>query len=424
MDAPDDSRGAPTAGALGRTGLVLENVSFAFGATDGVRDLNLQALAGEQLALLGPSGVGKTTLLRAIAGLHAVKSGRILLNGRDITTLAPERRGVVYLHQTPALFPHLSVLDNVAFPLEVRGVARADARAQASVLLARVQLDALASRSPTALSGGQRHRVALARALAARPQVLLLDEPFAALDPSLRAEVRDAVFTLLTATSDTSRRDDASEKPVVMLVTHDVDEAVALTQRVVVLLDGRIAQDEASSTALARPRTLEVARFLGVPNLVQGVRDALGVVTSVLGALPSVGRAGAVWIATRPDALTVSRCAPVVSAENDDGRRMHRGAVPGVDLNDDSNDESNPGSNDQSNDPANDLTGAGGGRPRIVGTVLAVLERMSGATVQVRVGDAAVLAQRAGDELRVGDQVSVRLHRSRIHVIDADTVHV
>ena len=350
--------------------LVLDHVSIAFGTTDGLRDLCLRARAGEQLALLGPSGVGKTSLLRAIAGLHTVTSGRVLLDGRDITAFAPERRGVVYLHQTPALFPHLSVLDNVAFPFEVRGIARANARARAASLLAQVRLEGFALRHPAALSGGQRHRVALARALAARPAVLLLDEPFAALDPSLRADVRDAVFALFNDTSATRMNETDARPPIVLLVTHDIDEAVALTQRVVVLLDGRIAQDDASSAVLARPRTIGVARFLGVPNLVPGMRDALGVVTSALGVIPSAGRVGAVWIASRPDALVA-------------------------------------------------VTEASGASP-VVGAIVAAHERMSGATVQVRIGKTTVFAQRANTELRVGDHVAVVVHDSRVHVIDAD----
>ena len=176
------------------------------------------------MALLGPSGVGKTSLLRAIAGLGTLSSGTVLVDGRDVTAAPPDGRGIVYMHQSPSLFPHLSVLDNVAFPLEVRGVSRSEAaRPTAAELLARVQLRPAASRPPSTLSGGQRHRVALARALAADPAVLLLDEPFASLDPELRAEVREAVVDLL----------ERGEGPAVVLVTHDVDEAAGLADRLV-----------------------------------------------------------------------------------------------------------------------------------------------------------------------------------------------
>ncbi len=367
--------------------LVLDDVSIAFGKRIGLRALSMQVRAGERMAVLGPSGVGKSSLLRAIAGLHPVISGRVLLDGRDITALAPEHRGIVYLQQTPALFPHMSVLDNVAFPLEVRGVSRAESRAQAQALLRRVQLEAFGSRRPTSLSGGQRHRVALARALAAKPRVLLLDEPFAALDPMLRAEVRDDVFALLSEISvsaDSGGANDAAQAPpAVLLVTHDIDEAVALTHRVVVLLGDRVAQDDRSVAVLERPASLAVARFLGVPNLVRGVRDTNGVVTSSLGTLMSNGRAGEVWLAFRPDALHArSAERPAIAAAQSLNDAAFVAAEP------------------------------------TCGIVVELLERMSGAMVRIRVGTDLMLAIRDGGAITVNASVDLLVDVARVHVID------
>lgn len=248
------------------TGLVLSDGVVRFGDRVGVRGIHLAVARGERLALLGPSGAGKTSLLRALAGLDSLATGTLVVDGVDVTSWSPERRRVVYLHQTPALFPHLSVLDNVAFPMTLRGVARQEARRRASALLETLHLGALAGRPPLGLSGGERHRTALARALAAEPAVLLLDEPFAALDPSLRAEVRQAVLDMLADRNG----------PAVIVVTHDVDEAAQLGDHIAVLLDGRIAQHDAPSDLLRRPGSVAVARFLGMPNFVPGARDHCG----------------------------------------------------------------------------------------------------------------------------------------------------
>ncbi len=312
-------------------GLTLRDVTVAFGPRVGLRNLSLHVAGGERVALLGPSGVGKTSLLRAIAGLDPVVAGRIDVSGRDVTQVAPERRSVVYLHQTPALFPHLSVLDNVGFPLEVRGVGRAEARERGMALLARVQLTESATRSPSGLSGGQRHRVALARALAAEPDVLLLDEPFAALDPALRAEVRDAVFAMLEAGGARGAASPTSGLgPAVLLVTHDIDEAATLASRVVVLMDSAIAQDDAPAELLARPRDVGVARFLGLPNIIEGVRDAHGLFRSALGTVRSDGSEGRAWFVSRADAILASREDRQRSAADDDARTIVCGEVVSV----------------------------------------------------------------------------------------------
>jgi len=239
------------------------------------------------------------SLADTVAGLEAVapafgRAETVHVGGRDVTHAPPEQRGVVYLQQTPMLFPHLSVIDNVGFPLEVRGVARAAARAKAGELLERVHLSNLSHRAAHALSGGQRHRVALARALAADPAVLLLDEPFNALDPALRSDVRDAVFTMLARESG----------PSVVVVTHDVDEAAALAGRLAILIDGAIAQDAPPASLLARPATLAVARFLGLPNIVRGSSNH-GMFQCMLGTFPGTAADGPCALVARPDAFTV-----------------------------------------------------------------------------------------------------------------------
>lgn len=239
--------------------LALDDLHVRFGEATGLRGITLTVGAGERVVLLGPSGSGKTTLLRAVAGLAPIAAGRVHVRGVEVSAHPPERRDVAYLHQTPLLFPHLSVFENVAFPLRIRRVPEPALRRRATALLDAVRLGELAERRPATLSGGQRHRVALARAMAARPAVLLLDEPFSALDPVLRDEVRAATLAL-----------QAGEGVALLAVTHDQGDAV-FGDRVGVLLDGRLAQVAPAAEVFRRPASLEVARFLGVPNRVPGV---------------------------------------------------------------------------------------------------------------------------------------------------------
>ncbi|MDQ2665641.1 MAG: ABC transporter ATP-binding protein [Gemmatimonadota bacterium] len=254
--------------------LHLDRLSVRFGDGPGLVDLSLSVAAGERIVVLGPSGAGKTTLLRAVAGLARVDSGRVLVGAADVTRLPPERRDVVYLHQSPVLFSHLSVAENVAFPLRVRGQRGQDVQARVRTALTAMRLEDFGARAIHTLSGGQRHRVALARAIAARPAALLLDEPLSALDPTLRDEVREAVVA-------------AQEEygPAMMLVTHDLDDAGLLADRVAVLLDGRIAQVSTPAELFAHPATLAVARFLGLYQEVPGVIRADGEVECALGVL-------------------------------------------------------------------------------------------------------------------------------------------
>jgi putative spermidine/putrescine transport system ATP-binding protein len=340
-----------------RTGLQLVDAQVPFGHKTGLEGVTLEVARGERVALLGPSGVGKTSLLRAIAGLGTLRSGTVLVDGRDVTAAPPDGRGIVYMHQSPSLFAHLSVLDNVAFPLEVRGVSRSEARSAAAELLARVQLRPAASRAPSTLSGGQRHRVALARALAADPAVLLLDEPFASLDPELRAEVREAVVDLLQR----------GEGPAVVLVTHDVDEAAGLADRLVVLLHARIAQMGVPAEVLAAPRSVAVARFLGLPNLMRGIRDERAIVTCALGVFDRPGRPGPVVVTARSGSLRV---------------RARQGGAP-------------------------------------IGVVRGVLDRVGGTVVRIEVNGEQLLAlPEPGTECSVGAMVEVVVDPISLHVID------
>lgn len=338
-------------------GLHVTRADVSFGGRPGLRDVSLAVQRGTRTVLLGPSGVGKTSLLRAIAGLGGLSAGVVQVDGRDVSSEPTERRGIVYLHQTPGLFPHLSVLDNVAFPLEVRGLSRPEARRRAGELLDRVRLTAFASRSSTALSGGQRHRVALARALAAAPAALLLDEPFSALDPELRADVRAAVVELLAEPTG----------PAVVLVTHDIDEASSLAHHLVVLMDGRVAQRGSPAEVLGRPCSLGVARFIGLANVIPGSRDGAGNVSCPLGVTRADGLAG-------PVAIVVRTAAVRVRAHQDDG----------------------PG-----------------------GIVVDVIETVAGVTVRVQVGGTEVLGVAdVGVEVTRGSRVGLVIDRAAMHVID------
>jgi len=235
-------------------GLVLADFRSALPGAPVIGPISMEVAAGEVLALLGPSGAGKTTLLRAIAGLIPA-SGSLRVAGTDRVSAAPESRGIVYLHQTPRLFPHLDVAGNVAFPMRLRHLPETAVQHRVAALLELVQLGPLAARRTEGLSGGERQRVALARALAADPRVLLLDEPFAALDPSLRAEVRAALEAVLH-----------SARLATVLVTHDLEEAGWLAHRAGVLLDGAVVQVAPPMHLFEAPASLAVATFLEIPN--------------------------------------------------------------------------------------------------------------------------------------------------------------
>ncbi len=238
--------------------LTTHHLSKAFGSVQAAHDVSLTVAAGETLALLGPSGCGKSTVLRMVAGLERPDAGRVDVGGRDVTALPPEARHTGLVFQDYALFPHLSVLDNVAYGPRMRGAARAEAHGRAREALALVNLPDLAARKPGQLSGGQAQRVALARALATNSPLLLLDEPLSNLDERLRAELRSDLRDLF-------RRVGAG----VLLVTHDQREALALAGQVTVMRAGQIVQSGAAREVFDRPATAWVAAFLGWANVLK-----------------------------------------------------------------------------------------------------------------------------------------------------------
>jgi sulfate transport system ATP-binding protein len=244
----------------------IKNVSKSFGSFVALHDVSLEVPDGDLLALLGPSGSGKTTLLRIIGGLEVADAGSVLLHGEDITQKSARERNVGFVFQHYALFRHMTVAENVGYALKVRNAPKAEIRDRVRELLALVRLEGLDGRFPGQLSGGQRQRVALARALAAQPSVLLLDEPFGALDAKVRKELRQWVRKLHEEIHVTS-----------IFVTHDQAEAVELADRVVVMDHGRIEQIGSTDELYERPATPFVFDFLGDTNIIPAEVRAGGV---------------------------------------------------------------------------------------------------------------------------------------------------
>jgi spermidine/putrescine ABC transporter ATP-binding subunit len=238
----------------------IERVTKRFGDFVAVNDVSLQIRKGEFFSLLGPSGCGKTTLLRMIGGFELPTEGRILIGGKDMTVLPPYKRPVNMVFQSYALFPHLTVMENVTFGLRYKGYSNGAARKKAQDCLALVRLQGFDHRYPSQLSGGQRQRVALARALAMEPEVLLLDEPMAALDQKLRKEVQLELKNLQKKLGLTF-----------VFVTHDQEEALTMSDRIAVMNNGRVEQLDTSHHVFEYPKTEFVARFMGAPNFFTGV---------------------------------------------------------------------------------------------------------------------------------------------------------
>lgn len=251
------------------------NVSKSYGMVKAITDISLSVKSGEFTTILGPSGSGKTTMLSLIAGIAAPTGGRIALGNREITHVSAAQRNIGLVFQSYALFPHMSIFDNIAFPLKIRRLPASEIESRVSEALHLVRLSGLAKRRPHQLSGGQQQRVALARAIVFKPDILLLDEPLAALDRKLREEVRSEIRALQRNLGITT-----------IMVTHDQEEALSLSDRVVLLANGKIEQIGEPQDIYYRPRTRFAASFLGLANFLEGRLGDGGTVITEHGHLP------------------------------------------------------------------------------------------------------------------------------------------
>jgi iron(III) transport system ATP-binding protein len=243
-----------------------EHVSKSFGSVPALQDVSLEIANGELFFLLGPSGCGKTTLLRCLAGFEQPDSGHILLDGKDISDHPPHRRNTAMVFQGYALWPHMTVAENVAFGLEMKGIPRSERNPRVRDVLRLVQIEELAERKPNELSGGQQQRVALARTLVVEPGCLLLDEPLANLDAKLRRDMRSEIRRICKQSGQTA-----------IYVTHDRQEALSMADRLAVFRDGRILQVGNPQDVYRRPTSAFVAGFIGEANFIEGrIKDAIG----------------------------------------------------------------------------------------------------------------------------------------------------
>ncbi len=298
------------------------NIELSFGSTMVLRDIDLAIEPGEFFALLGPSGSGKSTLLRLIAGFNRHQKGELLVDGRDITTVPAHERNIGMVFQNYALWPHMSVFDNVAFGLVERKVARAEIRDRVATALEMVGLGSLAARRPSQLSGGQQQRVALARTIVIEPQVLLLDEPLSNLDKNLRVQMREDLLTLQRKLGVTT-----------IFVTHDQEEAMTTADRMAVLDQGIVQQIGPPIELFDNPVNRFVANFVGTTNLIEGevlscdattIRfAAAGIGEIAVPASTGAPRSGKACVTLRPHTLRLARTRP----EGDDGHVWAEGRV-------------------------------------------------------------------------------------------------
>jgi sn-glycerol 3-phosphate transport system ATP-binding protein len=276
--------------------ITVRNVSKLWGATAAVEDVSFEADAGSFLVLLGPSGCGKSTTLRLIAGLEQVSRGRILIGGEDVTDLAPAKRRIAMVFQSYALFPHLTVAENILFGLRVRKTPAAERARRIERVASLLGLGALLARKPSQLSGGQQQRVALGRAIIAETPVCLMDEPLSNLDAQLRAEMRREIRTLQQKLGIT-----------MIYVTHDQSEAMSMADKVILMREGKVEQAAAPEILYARPETVFAARFIGTPPMNILTLDAAADSTIIAGSETCILRRSvdALLLGVRPEDVTV-----------------------------------------------------------------------------------------------------------------------
>jgi len=278
--------------------ICLEHVSRSWGAIRAVDDVSFEAAAGKMLVLLGPSGCGKSTTLRLIAWLEAVSTGFIRIGGEDVTYLPPAARHLSMVFQSYALFPHLSVAENIIFGLRVRRVPAAERRARLARVAELLGLQGLLERKPSQLSGGQQQRVALGRAIIAETPVCLMDEPLSNLDAQLRLDMRREIRGLQQKLGVT-----------MVYVTHDQTEAMSMADQIILLREGRVEQDATPAELYARPATAFTARFIGTPPMnILALADAAGgaVIMGTTGPTILAGRGGGLLLGVRPEDVALS----------------------------------------------------------------------------------------------------------------------
>ncbi len=307
----------------------IKNVTKRFGNLAAVDNISLDIKAGEFFVLLGPSGCGKTTLLRMIAGFEVPTEGQILIDGQDMAHVPPNRRPVNMVFQSYAVFPHMSVADNVGYGLKIARTPKSEIRDRVEEALALVRLEGLHERMPDQLSGGQRQRVALARSLVMKPKVLLLDEPLSALDAKLRAQMQ---FELA----------DIQEKVGItfVTVTHDQDEALSLATRIAVINKGQVAQLAGCSDLYEYPANRFVADFIGSVNIFDGrmlvdeperaVIDCPEIGKIYLNHGVSGSHSADLWVAIRPEKIQMSRAGEAAPADAPDGHNEAEGVIKGM----------------------------------------------------------------------------------------------
>ena len=306
--------------------IALENVSKRFGSAHAVREVTLAIREGEFFSLLGPSGCGKTTTLRMIAGFEVPDEGRVILQGRDVTSVFSNRRPVNMVFQQYALFPHMSIYDNVAFGLKVKRVPRREHQGRVLEILRIVELEGLENRRPRQLSGGQQQRVALARALVNQPAALLLDEPLGALDVKLRKQMQLELKRIQTELGTTF-----------VYVTHDQDEALAMSDRIAVMNRGQVEQIGGPREIYEHPTTAFVADFIGSLNMLELTVDEIvggfAVMRAaegervVLAAPPNVQVGTALRVAVRPERVRIAAVGArwwLTARRKDRGSRLPR----------------------------------------------------------------------------------------------------